>query len=305
MAEVVVSLESALSLQEKSNGSLQAAGRSIFGRVLDMLPSPSNEDNFAHGDSKLSSNRNVGDTVEAENKEFIILFPSLRVLKFTDLKRATKNFSQDLLLGRGRFGEVFLGWVDKNTFAPSTEGDGIAVAVKKYSQGLPEWKTVVNVLGWLAHPNIISLLGYCDDKKHKCLLVYEYMQNRNFGDYLFGDILDVAKLLSWERRLLIMIGVAHGLAYMHSSKDQVIHRDVKTSNVLLDQDFNAKLGGFGMARFGPEIAKNRCYYTYYWYLGLFRPGVPKQWSSECEERHLQFWSGVVGSSNGATSLAKT
>ncbi|CAI9292968.1 unnamed protein product [Lactuca saligna] len=272
MAEVVVSLKSALNLQEKSNGSLQAAGRSIFGRVFDMFPSPSNEENSAHGDSKLSSNRNVGDTLEAENKDFTILFPSLRVLKFTDLKRATKNFSQDLLLGRGRFGEVFLGWVDKNTFAPSTEGDGIAVAVKKYSQGLPEWNTVVSVLGWLTHPNIISLLGYCDDKKHKCLLVYEYMQNRNFGDYLFGDILDVAKLLSWKRRLLIMIGVAHGLAYMHSSKDQVIHRDVKTSNILLDEDFNVKLGGFGMARFGPEIAKTGVTTRIIGTLGYLDPG---------------------------------
>ncbi|KAI3709936.1 hypothetical protein L2E82_39706 [Cichorium intybus] len=257
MAEVVVSLESVLTLQEKTNG--YAVGRSIFERMFDMFPFPSNGENPARGDSKILSSskdnyRNAGDTLEAENKDFTVLFPSLRVLKFADLRRATKNFSQDLLLGKGRFGEVFLGWVDKNTFAP-TEGDGIAVAVKKYNQGLPEWQMVVSVLGWLVHPNIISLLGYCDDKKHKCLLVYEYMQNGNFGDHLFRDRTDVAKPLSWGRRLLIMIGVARGLAFMHSSKDQVIHRDVKTSNILLDQDFNAKLGGFGMARFGPEIAK--------------------------------------------------
>ncbi|KAI3495521.1 hypothetical protein L1887_37862 [Cichorium endivia] len=123
--------------------------------MFDMFPFPSNGENLARGDSKISSSskdnyRNAGDTLEAENKDFTVLFPSLRVLKFADLRRATKNFSQDLLLGKGRFGEVFLGWVDKNTFAPSTEGDEIAVAVKKYNQGLPEWQMVGE------HPSLSS-----------------------------------------------------------------------------------------------------------------------------------------------------
>ncbi|XP_023757430.1 probable LRR receptor-like serine/threonine-protein kinase At1g56130 [Lactuca sativa] len=256
MAEVVVSLDFVLTLQEKTNSSLKVASRTIFGRMLHMFlfpfPSNANDDSKVLSNSK-DNNRNLGDTIGAFNKDFRIPIPSLKVFKFGDLGKATRNFSQDLLLGMGGFGEVFLGWVDKNTLAPSTtEGVGIPVAVKRYSQGLPEWQSVVAILGRLDHPNIINLLGYCDDKEHKCLLVYEYMQNRNLGHFLFGD---VSTPLSWRTRVMIMIGVARGLAYMHSSKDQVIHRDVKTSNILLDQDFNAKIGDFGLARFGPEIRK--------------------------------------------------
>ncbi|KAL7585454.1 hypothetical protein Lser_V15G46330 [Lactuca serriola] len=154
-----------------------------------------NDDSKVLSNSK-DNNRNLGDTIGAFNKDFRIPIPSLKVFKFGDLGKATRNFSQDLLLGMGGFGEVFLGWVDKNTLAPSTtEGVGIPVAVKRYSQGLPEWQSVVAILGRLDHPNIINLLGYCDDKEHKCLLVYEYMQNRNLGHFLFGD---VSTPLSWR-----------------------------------------------------------------------------------------------------------
>lgn len=102
----------------------------------------------AHGGSDLSTNnkgdnRNVGDTV-VDNEDFTIPMPSLKVFKFVDLKKATRNFSQHFLLGRGGLGEVFLGWVDKNTLAPSREGVGIAVAVKRYSEDLPEWEVSIN-----------------------------------------------------------------------------------------------------------------------------------------------------------------
>ncbi|KAL7592587.1 hypothetical protein Lser_V15G33722 [Lactuca serriola] len=252
MAEVVVNLDSILTLQEKSNSSLQAAGKTIFGRMLDRFASPSNRENSAHGDSKLSSNsksksRNAGDTMEANNS--IIHVPSLKLFKFADLKRATRNFNQDLLLGNGGFGHIFLCWVDKNTFAPSTEGLGIAVVVKRYSKARRPSHSVITVLGSLAHPNIISLLGYCDDKKDGCLLVYEYMDNRNLRHFLYEGS---SQPLSWGARLHIMIGVARALAFIHSLKDQVIHRDVKPSNILLDQDFNAKLGDFELARVGHE-----------------------------------------------------
>ncbi|KAI3496957.1 hypothetical protein L1887_39335 [Cichorium endivia] len=254
MAEVVVCLDSLLTLQQKIDSSLQATGKTIFGRVLDMFPFPSNGENSAEGDSNLSSNgkgntRNAGDTIGDDNKHSTIPIPSLKVFEYDDLKRATRNFRQDLLLGREGFGQVFLGWVDRNTFTPSTEGSGIAVAVTRYSEARPEWKTVVTVLGRLAHPNIIRLLGYCNDKKPQCFLVYEHMQNQNFGHFLFGD---VAGPLSWGTRLMILIGVARGLAYMHSLKDRFIHRDLKPSNILLDEDFNAKLGAFEWATIGPE-----------------------------------------------------
>nr|KAJ0195911.1 hypothetical protein LSAT_V11C700367100 [Lactuca sativa] len=217
----------------------------------------SNSPISADADSKLSNSSkgnttNASDTIGADNKHFTIPIPSIKVFKFDDLKFATRNFRQDLLLGREGFGQVFLGWVDKNTFTPSTEGSGIAVAVTRYSEVRPEWKTVVTVLGRLAHPNVIRLLGYSNDKKPQSFLVYEHMQNQNFGHFLFGD---VAGPLSWGTRLMIMIGVARGLAYMHSLKDQVIHRDLKPSNILLDEDFNAKLGAFEWARIGPETGE--------------------------------------------------
>ncbi|KVH87976.1 Protein kinase, catalytic domain-containing protein [Cynara cardunculus var. scolymus] len=110
--------------------------------------------------------------------------------------------------------------------------------------------TEVIFLGRLAHPNIIRLLGYCSDEQES-LLVYEYMQNRSFDRLLFTN----ATSLSWLTRLMIMIGVARGLAYLHSSTPQVILRGFKTSDIMLDQDFNAKLGDFGLARRGPEIGE--------------------------------------------------
>ncbi|KAL7592419.1 hypothetical protein Lser_V15G32595 [Lactuca serriola] len=257
MAEVIVSLDSVLTLQEKANGSLQAAGKTMFGRMRDMFLFPTNGDNSGISSSlytspldlKLSSKGNSGnaddDIVVADNSRNT----SLKVVKFADLERATRDFSFCLYMDG--LGKVFLGWLDEDTFVPSTEGVGVAVAVKRYNN-LQYWQTEVSILGRLSHRNIISLLGYCDDKDHKFLLVYKYMQNRNLGDFLFTDARDVAEPLSWETRLKIMIGIARALTYMHSSENQVIHRDVKTSKILLDKDFNGKLGGFDLAKFGQE-----------------------------------------------------
>ncbi|KAI3496395.1 hypothetical protein L1887_38756 [Cichorium endivia] len=132
--------------------------------MVDRFPFPSTS---AHDDSKQSSNPKptsknadnkdfiipspivkVGDTRGAENKDITIPIPSLKVFTFADLERATRNFSQDLLLGKGCFGEVFLGWVDKKTFVPSTEGVGIPVAVKRYNEGLPEWSSSQGFPEW-------------------------------------------------------------------------------------------------------------------------------------------------------------
>ncbi|KAJ0794525.1 putative protein kinase RLK-Pelle-RLCK-VIIa-2 family [Helianthus annuus] len=115
----------------------------------------------------------------------------------------------------------------------------------------------VNILGQLTHPNIIRLLGCCS-QKHEHLLVYEYMPNKSFDHFLFTDGPDVAGPLSWGTRLLIMIGVARGLTYLHLAK--LIHRDLKSSNILLDEvrilslfiidgGFNAKIGDLGLAKY--------------------------------------------------------
>ncbi|KAJ0586652.1 putative protein kinase RLK-Pelle-RLCK-VIIa-2 family [Helianthus annuus] len=173
----------------------------------------------------------------------------MKVCKLSDLRKATNEFSQDSLLGRGRSGKVFLGWVEENTLAPTKQDVGIAVAIKRLyeisSTGNAILMTKVNILGQLAHPNIIRLLGCCTHENER-LLVYEYMPNNS---------LSRLRLL-WGRRLLIMIGVARGLTYLHLTK-QIIHGDLNPNNILLDEDFNAKLGDLELAECKPDYHTTR------------------------------------------------
>lgn len=178
--------------------------------------------------------------------------PNLKIFTYEELRSATRNFSPDTVLGEGGFGRVFKGWVHEITYAPSSKpGLGIPVAVKKSHpdshQGLKEWQAEVEFLGKFCHPNLVKLLGYCWEDK-QFLLVYEYMQRRSLESHLFKK---GGEILSWETRLNIAIGAAQGLVFLHTSEKQVIYRDFKASNVLLDSDFNAKLSDFGLAKLGP------------------------------------------------------
>ncbi|KAD0189485.1 hypothetical protein E3N88_44669 [Mikania micrantha] len=154
MAEILSSLESVMAIQEKSNNSLQSANRTLFDRLVDLFPFTSNQENSVQGDIKKFPRM----------KEDSAARPILKEFRFSDLEKATRSFSTDLLLGQGNSGKVFLGWVQGNTLIPSNQGVGMAVAVKKLSrgsaQGAHEWKAELNLLGHLAHPNIIRLLGY-------------------------------------------------------------------------------------------------------------------------------------------------
>ncbi|KAK4781576.1 hypothetical protein SAY86_015678 [Trapa natans] len=176
---------------------------------------------------------------------------NLKVFTMGEMRSATRNFRPDTLLGEGGFGKVFKGWVEENTYAPSRVGVGIPIAVKKSSsdssQGLREWQAEVKFLGKFSHPNLVKLLGYCweDDQ---FLLVYEYMQKGSLENHLFRK---GAQPVSWGLRMKIATGAARGLAFLHTSEKSVIYRDFKTANILLDQEFNAKLSDFGLAKFGP------------------------------------------------------
>ncbi|CAA7042925.1 unnamed protein product [Microthlaspi erraticum] len=174
---------------------------------------------------------------------------NLRVFSYKELSDATCGFSRELKIGEGGFGSVY-----KATIHSPTGGDShsspLTVAVKKLNrqsqQGHKQWLAEVELLGVVNHPNVVKLLGYCSEDSER-LLVYELMSNLSLEDHLFTR---KPPTLPWKQRLEIILGAAQGLAYLHEI--QVIYRDFKTSNVLLDDDFNPKLSDFGLAREGPE-----------------------------------------------------
>ncbi|XP_004489996.2 serine/threonine-protein kinase PBL34-like [Cicer arietinum] len=176
----------------------------------------------------------------------------LRKFSFNDLKLATRNFRPESFLGEGGFGCVFKGWIEENGTAPVKPGTGLTVAVKTLNhdglQGHKEWLAEVNFLGDLVHQNLVKLIGYCieDDQR---LLVYEFMPRGSLENHLFRRSLP----LPWSIRMKIALGAAKGLAFLHEEAERpVIYRDFKTSNILLDADYNAKLSDFGLAKDGPE-----------------------------------------------------
>ncbi|XP_050223541.1 serine/threonine-protein kinase PBL34-like isoform X2 [Mercurialis annua] len=187
--------------------------------------------------------------------EELKLASQLRIFAFNDLKLATRNFRPESLLGEGGFGCVFKGWIEENGTAPVKPGTGLTVAVKTLNhdglQGHKEWLAEVSFLGNLLHLNLVKLIGYCieDDQR---LLVYEFMPRGSLENHLFRRSLP----LPWSIRMKIALGAAKGLAFLHEGAERsVIYRDFKTSNILLDADYNAKLSDFGLAKDGPESGK--------------------------------------------------
>ncbi|KAM7488643.1 hypothetical protein LguiB_026127 [Lonicera macranthoides] len=175
---------------------------------------------------------------------------NLKRFKFAELKMATRNFSPDLQLRKGYFQTVFIGWLNEKTYTPSKIGVGMAVAVKKFNVNNPlnfeAWKSEVQLFGKFNHPNLVKLLGYCWEDK-EIFVVYEYIQKGSLDKHLFKE---GGNPFSWDTRLKISIGAARGLCFLHKTESGVIHRKVKTSNILLDGDFNAKLSDFGLAKLG-------------------------------------------------------
>lgn len=205
--------------------------------------------------SKVSST-SIPPTPRSEGE--ILQSPNLKSFSFGELKSATRNFRPDSVLGEGGFGSVFKGWIDEHSLGASKPGVGMVVAVKRLNQegfqGHREWLAEINYLGQLQHPNLVKLIGYCLEDDHR-LLIYEFMPKGSMENHLFrrGSYFQP---LSWSLRMKIALDAAKGLAFLHGAETKVIYRDFKTSNILLDSNYTAKLSDFGLARDGPTGDKS-------------------------------------------------
>nr|XP_020146526.1 L-type lectin-domain containing receptor kinase SIT2 [Aegilops tauschii subsp. strangulata] len=160
---------------------------------------------------------------------------------YKDLYHATGGFEDKNLLGVGGFGRVYKGVLQKSR---------LKIAVKRVShdskQGMKEFIAEIVSIGRLQNRNLVPLLGYCR-RKGELLLVYEYMPNGSLDKYLHGK--EDNTILSWAQRFQVIKGIASGLLYLHEEWEKVVvHRDIKASNVLLDNEMNGRLGDFGLAR---------------------------------------------------------
>ncbi|KAL2539717.1 Serine/threonine-protein kinase [Abeliophyllum distichum] len=165
-----------------------------------------------------------------------------KIFTFRELATATKNFRQECLLSEGGFGRIF-----KGTLHPS----GQVVAVRQLDRSgtlsTKEFLVEVLMLSLLRHPNLVTLVGYCADGDQR-LLVYEYMPSGSLQDYLF-DTSTERRLIDWSARMKIASGVAEGLEYLHEKANPpIIYRDLKSSNILLDEESNPRLSHYGLAK---------------------------------------------------------
>nr|GEZ18631.1 serine/threonine/dual specificity protein kinase, catalytic domain-containing protein [Tanacetum cinerariifolium] len=188
---------------------------------------------------------NIGNEPEASTSSSIQLSQQCRRFELYDIMLATKNFDKSSVIGRGGFGKVYIGTIFNGSAT-------VLAAVKRLdpnsNQGAPEFWAEVEMLSKLRHCNLVSLFGYCNDEE-EMILVYEYMPYGTLEDHLHK-----LGTLSWVQRLRICIGAGRGLHYLHTGTGidvGVIHRDVKTSNILLQESWAAKISDFGLSKIGP------------------------------------------------------
>ncbi|KAL5972602.1 hypothetical protein ACLOJK_039407 [Asimina triloba] len=181
-----------------------------------------------------------------------------------DVMVATDNFSDSNKLGEGGFGPVYLGKL-KN---------GQQIAVKRLSrnsgQGTEEFKNEMTLIHQLQHRNLVRIFGCCIQGEEK-MLIYEYMENKSLDSFIFDKTRRA--LLDWPKRFKIIIGIARGVLYLHhDSRLRIIHRDLKASNILLDEEMIPKISDFGMARIfgGNQTQANTNRVQLAWIVVLFQ-----------------------------------
>ncbi|XP_058187711.1 cysteine-rich receptor-like protein kinase 41 [Rhododendron vialii] len=170
-----------------------------------------------------------------------------RRYSLAEIQWATHNFDDALLIGKGGFGKVYKGFMNYGA---------TVLAIKRLNteskQGAQEFWSEIKTLSMLRHPHLVTLIGYSDDCE-EMILVYEYMANGTLADHLYkirGKGNSNTHHLTWKERLQICINAARGLDYLHNTEQGVIHRDVKTTNILLDENWVAKIADFGLSKMG-------------------------------------------------------
>uniref|UniRef100_A0ACD5XS96 Uncharacterized protein n=1 Tax=Avena sativa TaxID=4498 RepID=A0ACD5XS96_AVESA len=220
--------------------------------------------------SSASSRRESASARREEEDLEAIAAREQRAFRYEALVTATRNFAPKQKLGQGGFGPVYRGSLD----------DGREVAVKRLGagsrQGAREFRNEAMLLSRVQHRNVVNLLGYCAHGDDEKLLVYEYVPNESLDKILFSAAQppppanksshssssesdrNLRAELTWPRRLEVVVGVARGLLYLHEdAHTPIIHRDIKASNILLDDRWVAKIADFGMARLYPEAGDGR------------------------------------------------
>ncbi|RID43306.1 hypothetical protein BRARA_I00173 [Brassica rapa] len=166
-----------------------------------------------------------------------------------ELEVSTDGFSDKHVIGQGGYGIVYRGVLEDKSIV------AIKNLLNNRGQAEKEFKVEVEAIGRVRHKNLVRLLGYCVEGEHR-MLVYEYVDNGNLEQWLHGDALGAQSPLTWEIRMNIVLGTAKGLMYLHEGLEpKVVHRDIKSSNILLDKQWNAKVSDFGLAKLlGSEMS---------------------------------------------------